>query len=167
MVPLLAYPDTNKPYVLYTDARNNCIGACLTQKTDEEVEQPIFFLSHYLSPTQTRWSTIEKEGFAIYYALQKFDHYLHNAKFPIKTDRTPLKYISDSPMQTKKTQLWALSIAGYNTHVEYIKGRENHCADLLSRIQFEKGEKEEFEKDKSTPEDEELDIYDRALPFWR
>ena len=33
VVPLLAYPDINKPYVLYTDASNNCIGACLTKKT--------------------------------------------------------------------------------------------------------------------------------------
>ena len=27
---LLAYPDTNKPYTLYTDASGTCIGACLT-----------------------------------------------------------------------------------------------------------------------------------------
>ena len=163
VVPLLAYPDTNKPYVLYTDASNNCIGACLTQKTDDEEEKPIYFLSHKLSQTQTRWSTIEKEGFAIYYALQKLDHYLHNAKFTIKTDHKPLKYILDSPMQNKKIQLWALSIAGYNTQVEYIKGKENHCADLLSRIPFKKGEKEELQQSKSTPEDEELDIDDRSL----
>ena len=131
VVPLLAYPDTNKPYVLYTDASNNCIRACRTQKTDDEEEKPIYFLSYKLSQTQTRWSTIEKEGFAIYYALQKLDHYLHNAKFTIKTDHKPLKYILDSPMQNKNIQLWALSIAGYNTQVEYIKGKENHCADLL------------------------------------
>ena len=66
-------------------------------------------------------------------------------------------------MQNKKIQLWALSIAGYNTQVEYIKGKENHCADLLSRIPFKKGEKEELQQSKSTPEDEELDIDDRSL----
>ena len=166
VVSLLAYPDTNKPYVLYTDASNNCIGACLTQKTDNEEEKPIYFLSHKLSPTQTRWSTIEKEGYAIYYALQKLDHYLHNARFTIKTDHKPLKYILDSPMQNKKIQLWALSIAGYNCQVEYIKGTENHCADLLSRIPVKKGDKEKLQQSqdgKSTPEDEELDIDDRSL----
>ena len=163
VVPLLAYPDTNKPYVLYTDASNNCIGACLTQKTDDEEEKPIYFLSHKLSPTQTRWSTIEKEVFAIYYALQKLDHYLHNARFTIKTDHKPLKYILDSPMQNKKIQLWALSIAGYNCQVEYIRGNENQCADLLSRIPFKKGEKEKLQQSKSAPEDEELDVDDRSL----
>ena len=62
VVPLLAYPDINKPYVLYTDASNNCIGACLTQKTDNDEEKPIYYLSYKLSPAQTRWSTVEKEG---------------------------------------------------------------------------------------------------------
>ncbi|CAC5412399.1 unnamed protein product [Mytilus coruscus] len=76
-VPLLAYPDLNKPYVLYTDASYNCVGACLTQlqespiEGENEVERPIYFLSHKLSDTQTPWSTIEKEAFAIHYALQK------------------------------------------------------------------------------------------------
>ena len=29
-IPLLAYPDLNKPYILYTDASDKAIGACLT-----------------------------------------------------------------------------------------------------------------------------------------
>lgn len=37
-------------------------------------------------------------------------------------------------MQNKKIQLWALSIAGYKCKVEYIKGRFNCCADLLSSV---------------------------------
>ena len=30
-IPLLIYPDLNKPMVLYTYASDTCIGACLTQ----------------------------------------------------------------------------------------------------------------------------------------
>ena len=30
-VPELAHPDTSKPYILYTDARDDYIGACLCQ----------------------------------------------------------------------------------------------------------------------------------------
>ena len=71
-----------------------------TQKIYNNAEEkPIYFLSHKLSPTQTRWSIIEKEGYAIYYVLHKLDHYLHSARFTTKTDHTPLKYILDSPMQ--------------------------------------------------------------------
>ena len=140
--PVLGYPDSNKMYFLYTDASQDCIGACLTQLCDDDNsadsrvrnEKPIYYLSHKLSDTQTRWSTIEKEAFAIHFALQKLDHYLHNAEFIIRTDHKPLKYLLDSPMQNKKIQLWALGIAGYNCKIEYIKGTDNSCADLLSRI---------------------------------
>jgi hypothetical protein len=96
-------------------------------------ERPICYLSHKLSDTQTRWSTVEKEAFAIHFALQKFDHYLHNAKFVIRTDHKPQKYLLDAPIKNRKIQLWALSIAGYNCQIEYIPRTENTCADLLSR----------------------------------
>ena len=102
VVPLLAYPDTNKPSVLYTDASNNCMWAGLTQKTDNGIKKTIFLPNKPHLKTQTRWSTIEKEGFVIYCALQKLYHYLYNARFTIKTDHKPLKYILDSPMQNQK-----------------------------------------------------------------
>ena len=144
-VPLLAYPDPNKPYTLYTDASDTCIGACLTQTCDEE-EKPIYYLSHKLSRSQCKWSTVEKEAYAIHFSLQKLDYYLHNAEFVIKTDHKPLKYLLDSPMQNRKIQLWALGMAGYNCKVEYIEGTTNTCADLLSRHPENTGlEKERLE----------------------
>ena len=53
-------------------------------------EQPLYFLSLKISLTQTTWPTIEKECYAIYYTLQKLDHYLHNAQAIIRTDHKPL-----------------------------------------------------------------------------
>ena len=144
-VPVLAYPDPNKPYILYTDASDTCIGACLSQ-IDEETkgERPIYFLSHKLTTTQEKWPTIEKECFAIHYALQKLDHYLHNAEFVVRIDNKPLKYVLDSPMQNRKVQVWALSIAAYNPTIEYIEGKKNVLADLLSRLPGQ-GESDEID----------------------
>lgn len=164
-MPLLGYPDTSKPYVLYTDASDKAIGACLVQEVENnnqigpgvKNEKPFFFLSHKLSETQQRWSTVEKEAFAIHYALQKLDHYLHNATFVIKTDHKPLKYLLDSPMKNRKIQLWALGISGYNCRIEYIAGTENTCADLLLRTLHE----EDAPQGKRM--EEEPDISDKAL----
>ena len=138
---MLHYPDLHKPFCLYTDASDQCIGACLTQPLDDNQdeipntlnEKPIYYLSHKLSPTQTRWSTIEKEAFANKWALEKLDHYLHNAKFTIKTDHKPLQYILESRYNNKKLDLWALHIAAYNCTIEHIPGRFNNVADMLSR----------------------------------
>ena len=138
VIPLLAYPDVRKEYKLYTDASGKCVGAVLTQdcvdENNEPVERPIYFLSHKLSPTQCRYSTVERECFAIEFALDRLNTYLYGAKFTIFTDHKPLKYLLESPMQNKRVQQWALSIAGYNCDVQYIAGVNNTIADLLSRI---------------------------------
>ena len=131
-VPLLVYPNCNKPYTLYTDSSDTCIGACLTQMCDND-EKPIYYLSHKLSKSQCKWSTVEKEAYAIHFALQKLDYYLHNAQFVIKTDHKALKYLLESPMTNKKLCMWSLSMSGYNCTIEYIEGSKNTCADLLSR----------------------------------
>ena len=59
-VPLLVYPDQNKPYTLYTDASDLCIGACLTQQCDGD-EKPIYYLSHKLSRSQCKWQSWKKK----------------------------------------------------------------------------------------------------------
>ena len=123
-------------------------------------EQPLYFSSHKLSHTQTKWPTIEKECYAIYYALQILDHYLHNAQFTIRTDHKPLKHLLDSPMQNRKVQLSALSIAGYNARIEYIEGKKNVCADLLS--QMPRLDKEGIE-DRTNGPIADIDINDRTF----
>ena len=35
-IPMLGYPDVNKPYVLYCDASQNAVGAALTQPGDDK-----------------------------------------------------------------------------------------------------------------------------------
>lgn len=98
-----------------------------------------------------------KRAYAIHFSLQKLDYYLHNAEFVIKTDHRPLKYLLESPMQNRKIQLWALSMAGYNCRIEYIEGTTNTCADLLSRHPDNVG------LDKERKEDEiVLDINDNS-----
>ena len=163
----MAYPDTNKPYTLYTDATGTCIGACLTQSCDKAEgiipnvsnKKQIYYLSPKLSKTHFKWSTVEKEAYAFHFVLQKFDHYLHGAHFVIKTDHKPLKYLPESPVQKKKIQLWALRMADYNCRIEYIAGTTNTCADLFSRRPEEPGHCQE----ENLTEELDLDVNDNTF----
>lgn len=87
-----------------------------------------------MSKTQQNWCRIEKEAFAIKYALEKFDPYIHGSKVVLRSDHMPLKSLLTSPMANKKIQMWALAISSYDVQIEYIKGRLNICAYMLSRM---------------------------------
>lgn len=131
--PALTFPDPSLEYTLYTDASGGCIGAVLVQDQGNG-EQPIHYLSHKLSGSQKNWPIIQKECFSIVYALEKLDHYLHGASFTVKCDHKPLKYLLSSEMKNSQIQTWALKISGYNCKIEYIKGKDNEQADMLSRL---------------------------------
>ena len=49
--PILRYPDTTKPYIVYTDASDDACRAQLSQMHDK-AEFPVAFLSHMFTDTQ-------------------------------------------------------------------------------------------------------------------
>ena len=75
--PILKYPDPQKRYVVFTDASDQAAATVLTQEyadNDGEVkEMSIAYLSAQFSDTQFKWSTVVKEGCAIYYAIKKME----------------------------------------------------------------------------------------------
>ena len=162
VTPLLGYPDSSKPFTLYTDSSDFCVGAVLTQMCDTGEEKPIHFLSHKLSKTQCNWSTVEKECFALNYALGKLNHYLQDASFVCKTDHQPLIYLLQSDFKNKKVARWALNIMQYNTSIEYLPGGKNVIADMLSRLP-DPDSNDNLEVDEQTDEDEIPDISDKTF----
>jgi len=127
--PKLFFINENAPIVLCTDAYG--IGAYLYQIVDDK-EQPIRFLSKTLDSTQRKWSTIEKEAYAIYYALHKFDYLIRDSHFLLKTDHANLTFINTNSKQ--KVQRWKLAIQEYDFDIEHIQGSANVAADALSRL---------------------------------
>ena len=135
---ILAYPEWNKDYRLYSDISDQSIGACLSQlvydqEKKKKVEKLIYSLSHKLIDKQTRWSTTEKEAYAIHYAFLKLNYHFHRATLTFYTYHKCQEILLNSPLQNKKIQTWALSIASYDCKIPYLKSKDNVCADLLSR----------------------------------
>jgi len=57
--------DFQKPFNLFVDDRSDTAASALTQTGLDGNELPIAFSSTKLSQTQTKWSTIEKEAYAL------------------------------------------------------------------------------------------------------
>ena len=92
----LFFRDPSAPIRLYTDASEYGIGAYLCQVVDEQ-EQPIGFLSKTLTKAEKRWSVYEKEAYAIFYALKKWEHHLRDVKFTLYTDHKNLTFLNKDP----------------------------------------------------------------------
>ena len=133
--PVMAYPRTDLPYRVYCDASDTCIGSVLVQLGADGVERVIHYVSHQLSQVEQRWATIEKEAYAIVYALQKLRPYLYGAEFSIHTDHKPLKSLLSSPMRNPKLQRWGMIISEYAPQIYYHDGPSNTRADMLSRLE--------------------------------
>jgi transposase InsO family protein len=130
---VMAYPMVNEPYKLYTDACNYAVGAILVQEHDG-VEKVVQYVSHQLSGPQLRWATIEKEAYAVVYAIQKLRPYLYGAEVTVFTDHKPLTSLFTKEMINTKIQRWAVLLAEYGAKIRYRKGKNNIRADMLSRI---------------------------------
>ena len=80
--PILHYSDSNKRYIVYTNALDDACRAELFQKHDGTVFS-IAFLVHTFSETQRKWSTTEQEAYRVYYTITKWNYYLLGADMKV------------------------------------------------------------------------------------
>jgi hypothetical protein len=129
--PKLYFLDDISPIYLHTDASQYGMGAYLFQVRDG-ISYPIRFLSKAFDDRMSRWSTIQQEGYAIYYAITQWDYLLRDRKFTLRTDHDNLTMLKvDSNV---KVQRWMLALQAFDYEVEHIKGINNIVADGLSRL---------------------------------
>ena len=90
--PVLAYPESEDPFVLDTDASNVGIGAVLSQ-VHQGHERVIAYYSQALSKPERNYSTTRYELLAIVKAINHFHPYLYGRKFTIRTDHASLQWL--------------------------------------------------------------------------
>jgi transposase InsO family protein len=129
--PKLFFMDDNAPVYLHTDASDYGIGAYIFQIIDGK-ELPIAFMSKTLSAEEIKWSTIEKECYAIVFSLRKFEYLLRDKHFTLRTDHANLTYVNDPP--SPKVRRWKIAIQEYDFDLEFIDGESNIAADGFSRL---------------------------------
>ena len=131
--PVLAHADPQKPYVLYTDASQGAVGAILAQKDNQAQERVVHYLSQQLNRRQRNWATIEKEAWAIVFALKRLRQYLLGAKFTVYTDHKPLKSLFVAPIKNARIERWGILINEFQCDIQYRPGHSMK-ADFVSRI---------------------------------
>ena len=121
---------------VHTDASSHAVGAVLLQGTDKDHLHVVQYASQTLAPCQTRYSTTEREMYAVKWAVvHKFRHYLEGRHFIVRTDHQPLVHELKlkNPSSTRLVQL-SLKLAPFDFEIHHIKGKDNAVADSLSRL---------------------------------
>ena len=131
--PILWYPDTTKPYIMYTDDSDNACGAQLSQ-THDGAEFLVAFLLHTFTDTQRRRSTSEQDAYGIYFTVKKWNYYLQGVDIIVRNDHKPLAQFLNGKNKNTKINRWRLELASYNITFEWISRARNKAADCLSLL---------------------------------
>lgn len=78
-VPVLASLDYSLLFYIYSFASPHSAAAVLTQKVEGE-ERPIAFISSPFKKAKVQYSPLEKQAFALVWAVKKFWHYILRSK---------------------------------------------------------------------------------------
>ncbi|GFX95522.1 retrovirus-related Pol polyprotein from transposon 297 [Trichonephila clavipes] len=128
--PILKQADFSKPFLIRTDASNYALGAVLLQGEDKE-EHPVEFVSRLLNPAERNYSTTRSSSCGL--VLNKFRGYIDGASITVASDHQPLRWLMKLKSPTGRLARWALQLQSFNLNMEYIPGKSNLVADMLSR----------------------------------
>ncbi len=87
---IVALPDFDGEFIIFTDASNYGIISVLSQMQDDK-EVVIAYSSRHLNSAERNYSAIEREALAIIYGIKRYLHYLQDEKFEIISDHHPLQ----------------------------------------------------------------------------
>jgi len=148
--PVLGVPRKDCPYKIRVDASNTGIGATLSQHQDGRWVL-IACVSRALNEQEARWTTHEREGLGVIYALEKFKSYVHTHKFVIETDHRNLQWLMRLTADKGKLSRWGTTLSQWSFKLRdgihepsaltdlkprslvHIPGSQMYDADAISR----------------------------------
>ena len=125
MFPVLAYFDKTKKHKIQCNASKKGLGAILLQES-----KPVMYISNALTETEQRYSNIERELFAIVFALERLNHYTFSRTITAQSNHQPLQSIWKKSIVSASPKLQRLlRLAHYDINIEFLCGNENVIAD--------------------------------------
>jgi len=119
------------------DASDEGIGCVLLQENEETgLKHPVSYCSRMFSKSEKNWSTIEKEMYAITYAITvKWSHYLTgHPEVEVMTDNRALCWGSRLKDPNSRVARWTIRLMSFNLKYQHIPSCQHVLPDVLSRL---------------------------------
>ncbi|GKB42146.1 RNA-directed DNA polymerase [Tanacetum coccineum] len=126
--PVLALPNFDEVFQVECDASGVGIGGVLSQN-----QRPIAFFSEKLNDARRKYSTYDKEFYAIVRSLDTWRHYLLSNEFVLFSDHEALKFINGQHKLKPRHAKWVEFIQAFSFVIRHKVGSDNQVADALSR----------------------------------
>ena len=162
--PVLISPQANKDYVTHCDASKYSYSSILQQTrpgTDELA--PVAYFSGNFNKTQVKLNITEKEAYAIYKSVKRFAFYITGAKTAAFSDHKPLKNFFEGGMNIAKLDRWSLELQEFDISLEFIQGKLNKIANVISRL---KNEGLYVEHSNEKPANLKVNLLNRIEEIW-
>ncbi|UYV76476.1 hypothetical protein LAZ67_14000507 [Cordylochernes scorpioides] len=134
--PVLHLYQDGLPCRLYCDASTQGIAGILKQVHPDGKTHPTQYYSRALRPHERNYTISELECLAIVESIEKFRIYLSGTKFTVYSDHQALQWLKTIKNPSGRLFRWSLRLSTYDYEIQYLKGTQQHEADLLSRNPF-------------------------------
>ena len=138
---ILKYPDTSKPYSIFTDASKYGWAGVLTQEHTSVIDgkevttnHPVSFVSGMFHGSQLNWAAMTKESYTFYMTVKKSTFYLTSQEIMLRSDHLPLKKFLNHRTFNNTVDNWAVEIESFKIKFVHISGKDNVLANMFSRL---------------------------------
>jgi hypothetical protein len=126
--PILVLPDFSKTFQVKCDTSRFAIGAVLSQD-----DRPVAYFSEKLNEEKIKYSTYDKEFYAVIQALKKWRHYLVPKEFVLYNDNHALQFVTQQEKLNQNHAKWVEYIHNFTLVIKHISGTANKFVDALSK----------------------------------
>jgi len=132
---ILRGPNWALPFHIHTDASQTAIGVVLGQQEDK-VPYAVYYVSKNLAPAELNYIVTEKEFLAVFYAINKFWHYITGYPTFVHTDHATITYlVTNKPVTPGWITRWVLLLQEFDITIIDKPSKDNVVVDFLSRIE--------------------------------
>ncbi|KJE93004.1 hypothetical protein CAOG_08740 [Capsaspora owczarzaki ATCC 30864] len=144
--PVLAYPDTSRPFEIFSDASDLALGGVLMQRSESgDGLHPVAYYSRVFTKPEINYSVYDKELLAILECLREWRHYVcGSGKITVWSDHRNLQWFTETRELTAREARWCEMLGEFDLVIKHLEGSKNGAADAMSRSASGAGPKEKL-----------------------